>query len=235
MLADLRAHILPDGVGAAAATFNIKDDNATSEDYFSQKTDEELLSIQDSIDDCLRTAYLQLPRLDLAVVAVAAAMVARQLQARIDQVVSNDLKKRYNDVLAKTPQKSSNPRSVTVTISPLPNGLTRTLTIGSSQDICSAIDAMALECKKNVGPPLGYIFDTYLVAMIATPKPAPIFGVGSYLIGCRQSPNCSGLVPGDYDAEYVGTDGISISGIVPENKPNEPPVHEIFVIYHRGE
>jgi hypothetical protein len=69
--------------------------------------------------------------------------------------------------------------------------------------------------------------------MFATRKDAPIFGGSTYLIGCREdlSTNCFPLVPGDYEAELVGTDGISISGLVSEDKPNAPPHHGIFVIY----
>jgi hypothetical protein len=88
------------------------------ENYFAQKTDEELVNIQSSIDDCLRNSYLQLSRLDLAVAGVAVAIVARQLQARLDEVAYGALLKNYTDLQAKTAPKLSS-RTVTLTISPL--------------------------------------------------------------------------------------------------------------------
>jgi hypothetical protein len=206
-----------------------------SEEYFVQKTDEELSNIQDSIDECVRNAYLQLPRLDLSVAGVAAAMVARQLQARLDRVAYEALLKNYIDLQAKTAPKPSNARTVTLTISPLPNGFTRTLSVRGQENTCVAVEAMQLECKPT-SPSSRYIFSTRLIAMLATPKPLPLFEHG-FLIGCNPelSANCFPLVAGDYPAEYVGTDGISMAGIVFEDKPNDPPHHGTFVIYHRGE
>jgi hypothetical protein len=95
---------------------------------------------------------------------------------------------------------------------------------------------MRLMCTINEGPPNAIKIPVYLVAMIATPKPLPMFE-HSFLMGCNPnlSENCSPLVPGEYPAEYVGTDGVSIGGLASEDKPDEPPHHNIFVIYHRGE
>jgi hypothetical protein len=50
-------------------------------DYFAGKTGAELYGILNSLDGCVRNAYLQLPRLDLAVAAVATGYV----QAQIDE------------------------------------------------------------------------------------------------------------------------------------------------------
>jgi hypothetical protein len=145
-----------------------------SEDYFAQMTDEKLSSLNDSVYECATNSYSQLSRLDLAVGAVVAAIVARQIQDRHDTIEYNALQKRYDQLRAMTKQneeptdtasKPSNPGKVTVTISPLRNGLTRTLLIGGNLDDYTAVASMKVECKKNVGPSLGSIVDTYLLSI----------------------------------------------------------------------
>jgi hypothetical protein len=206
------------------------------EDFFAQKTDEDLADIDDSIRACATDSYAQLSRSDLAAAVLAGAMVARQMQSRADAVAYAALQEQYANLLAKSAPKPPNSHKVTVlVISPLPNGLTRTLSIGGHENTCVAVESMQLECKVNVSNP-GFVIPTYLVAMLATPKPLPMFE-HSFLMGCnpKLSANCFPLVAGEYSAEYVGTDGISIAGIVPEDRPNDPPHHGTFVIYHQGE
>ena len=105
------------------------------------------LSINDSVYECATNSCSQLSRFDLGVGAVVAAIVARQMQDRHDTTEYNALQKRHDQLRAMTKQneeptdtasKPSNPGKVTVTISPLRNGLTRTLLIGGSLDDCTA-------------------------------------------------------------------------------------------------
>src|SRR5205823_6682608 len=96
---------------ALLVEFQGKDEN-----YFAPKTDGELSEIDNSIDDCLRNSYLQLPRLDLAVAGEVAAMVAQELQSRLDRGAYEALLKNYIDLQAKTAPKPSNARTVNLTI-----------------------------------------------------------------------------------------------------------------------
>src|SRR5215469_15538089 len=102
----------------------LEDLQGRDENYFAQKTDEELASIQSQVDDCLRNSYPHLSKFDMSVAGLAAAIIARQIQARLDQVGFDGLMKDYLDLKEKTAPKPSS-RTVTLTISPLPNGFTR--------------------------------------------------------------------------------------------------------------
>jgi hypothetical protein len=204
-------------------------------DFFSGMTDDELSKANDSIFNCAVFSFGELSRFDLSVAATAGAVIARELQSRDDRVAYDALLKGYKDLLAKTAPKPSNARTVLLTVSPLPNGFTRTLSVRGQENTCVAVEVMQIECRPT-SPNSGYVSPTRLIAMLATPKPLPMFE-HSFLMGCNPdlSANCFPLVAGDYPVEYVGTDGISIAGIVSEDKPNDPPRHGSFVIFHRGE
>lgn len=206
------------------------------EGYFNQKNDEELADLQSLLDDCVRNAYQQLPRLDLAVAGVAAAMVAREVQSRSDQGAYQSLLEEYRELQKQNANKASGLPRLTLTISPLPNGKTWNLNIGGKQVKCSTSGTMQMTCvSPTVGAGEG--FETYLVAMIATPDLGwQTTHPHSFLIGCSgPSPNCTPLVPGEYSAELAGTDGVSIAGLVDEDKPTSAPRHGIYTIYSRGE
>jgi len=212
----------------------LEDLQERDENYFAQKTDEELASIQSQVDDCLRNSYPHLSKFDLSVAGQAASIIARQIQARLDQVGFDGLMKDYLDLKKKMTPRTDD-RTITLTISPLPNGFKRTLTVMGHENACFAVESMQLLCQINVSSP-GLVIPTRLIAMIATPKPLPMFE-HSFLMGCNPdlSANCSALVPGDYPAEYVGADGVSVGGLVTEDKPDAPPHHGAYTIYHRGE
>lgn len=206
---------------------------------FSTKSEDELQTIRTSLNECVRESYSQLSRRDLAV----AAVVIEWVQSLTDQLFMmrlqgerDELQEKYDDLLSKSAPKPSSNSTVTATIIPLPNGFTRTLSIGANQDVCSSVDAMKLECTKNVSD-LGDVFDTYLTAMLVkVPRrygTETLSGTETYLVGCNGfSSGCASLVPGDYQAEIVG-DGLIISDLVSENKPDGPPVHGVYVIYGR--
>ena len=118
--------------------------------------------------------------------------------------------------------------AIKVTISPLPSGFSRVLPIGGTEYVCHAIESMEMNCALPKAGTTSYsLYD--LVAMYAKSS------VLTYLIGCNPvlSGNCFTMVPGDYDAELVGADGLMISDVVTEGKPNEPAKHAIFMIYDR--
>jgi hypothetical protein len=214
------------------------DKQKNHETYFGAMTPDELETLLGRVSDCVSGFYLQLSREDLR----TAAFVLRFAQYVSDnqnleklQSATASLQKKYNDLLAAsssktipTPETHASQHTLKVTISPLPSGFNRVLTIGGTEYVCHSIESMEMNCAlPNAGRSSYSLYD--LVAMYAKSS------VLTYLIGCNPvlSGNCFTMVPGDYEAELVGADGLMISDVVTEGKPDEPPKHAIFVIYDR--
>jgi len=215
---------------------------------FAAMNEDELEKIENSVGDCVNDAYLQLSRRDLRTAAFVLEWVRYAIDdQKITQLESANasFQKKYNDLLAanssnpssipspstpvSAPASSGNrPNFIKVTISPLPSGFNKALSIGGTEYVCHAIESMEMNCAvPNAGTSSYSLYN--LAAMYAKSS------VWTYLIGCNPvlSSNCFTIVPGDYEAELVGADGLMISDLVTEGRPNDTPKHGIFIIYDR--
>jgi hypothetical protein len=187
--------------------------------------------LRSNLDDCIIDHNDELAKGHLVTAAIIIGWLSDDSDTTWLKEYS-DLKAKYDALEEKTAAAAAAATAAAavnfLTISPIPVGFTRDLSLRGGTLRCSMDGPMRLECK-TFNSYLGYVFDSFLVAMIAEDKSG-----ARYLIGCPPSGNCASLVPDKYPFEWAGTDAVTIGGLVKEGEKDSQPHTGIYSVLMRN-